>query len=92
MMVGRPEVVGGHFHVQKKIGEGSFGVIYQGFNDLNDRLVAIKFVCSTKGFLEYLCADVGTDKSGCPAVEGRVPDVQDAPWQAYLRAQEGFPV
>lgn len=44
MMVGRPDLVGGHFHVQKKIGEGSFGVIYQGFNDLNDRLVAIKFV------------------------------------------------
>lgn len=43
-MVGRPDIVGGHYHVQKKIGEGSFGVIYQGYNDINQRLVAIKFV------------------------------------------------
>ncbi|KAI8334223.1 kinase-like protein [Chlamydoabsidia padenii] len=36
-------VVGVHFKVGKKIGEGSFGVIYQGTNLLNNQPVAIKF-------------------------------------------------
>lgn len=43
-MAGRPDIIGGHYHVGKRIGEGSFGVIYQGFNDLNDSKVAMKFV------------------------------------------------
>ena len=29
-MQGRPDVIGGHYHVGKRIGEGSFGVIYLG--------------------------------------------------------------
>ncbi|KAI8052724.1 kinase-like domain-containing protein [Thamnidium elegans] len=36
-------VVGVHFKVGKKIGEGSFGIIYEGTNLLNNQQVAIKF-------------------------------------------------
>ncbi len=32
-----------HYRVGKKIGEGSFGVIFEGTNLLNNQLVAIKF-------------------------------------------------
>lgn len=37
-------VVGVHYRVGKKIGEGSFGVIFEGTNLLNNNQVAIKFV------------------------------------------------
>jgi casein kinase 1 len=37
-------VVGVHYRVGKKIGEGSFGVIFEGTNLLNSQQVAIKFV------------------------------------------------
>lgn len=37
-------VVCTHFRVGKKIGEGSFGVIFDGQNLLNGQKVAIKFV------------------------------------------------
>ncbi|KAJ5172234.1 Casein kinase I [Penicillium capsulatum] len=36
-------VVGVHYRVGKKIGEGSFGVIFEGTNLLNNQTVAIKF-------------------------------------------------
>ncbi|WBW70983.1 serine/threonine protein kinase (CK1 family) Cki2 [Schizosaccharomyces osmophilus] len=36
-------VVGVHYRVGRKIGEGSFGVIFDGMNLLNNQLVAIKF-------------------------------------------------
>ncbi|KAH8827062.1 CK1/CK1/CK1-G protein kinase [Flagelloscypha sp. PMI_526] len=36
-------IVGVHFRVGKKIGEGSFGVIFEGTNLLNSQTVAIKF-------------------------------------------------
>jgi hypothetical protein len=36
-------VVGVHYRVGKKIGEGSFGVIFEGTNLLNQQQVAIKF-------------------------------------------------
>ncbi|ODQ68662.1 kinase-like protein, partial [Nadsonia fulvescens var. elongata DSM 6958] len=36
-------VVGVHYRVGKKIGEGSFGVIFEGINLLNNQQVAIKF-------------------------------------------------
>lgn len=36
-------VVGVHYKVGKKIGEGSFGVIFEGTNLLNGQTVAIKF-------------------------------------------------
>jgi len=39
-------VVGVHFRVGKKIGEGSFGVIFEGTNLLNNQQIAIKFVSS----------------------------------------------
>jgi casein kinase 1 len=38
-------VVGVHYRVGKKIGEGSFGVVFEGINLLNNQQVAIKFVC-----------------------------------------------
>ncbi len=40
-------VVGVHYRVGKKIGEGSFGVIFEGTNLLNNQQVAIKFVRHT---------------------------------------------
>ncbi|KAI8638907.1 kinase-like domain-containing protein [Parasitella parasitica] len=36
-------IVGVHYQVGKKLGEGSFGVIYEGLNLSNNQLVAIKF-------------------------------------------------
>lgn len=40
---GQPTTVGSHYKVGRKIGEGSFGVIYEGVNLLNASQVAIKF-------------------------------------------------
>ncbi|KAI8878410.1 kinase-like protein [Backusella circina FSU 941] len=36
-------IVGVHYKVGKKLGEGSFGVLYEGLNLLNNQSVAIKF-------------------------------------------------
>jgi casein kinase 1 len=36
-------VVGNHFRVGKKIGEGSFGVVFEGVNLLTNQPIAIKF-------------------------------------------------
>lgn len=36
-------VVGVHYRVGKKIGEGSFGVLFEGTNLLNNQQIAIKF-------------------------------------------------
>jgi serine/threonine protein kinase len=44
-------VVGVHYRVGKKIGEGSFGVIFEGTNLLNNQQVAIKFVRSASTFI-----------------------------------------
>jgi serine/threonine protein kinase len=50
-------VVGVHYRVGKKIGEGSFGVIFEGTNLLNNQQVAIKFVrlplpqCSSTAYI-----------------------------------------
>ncbi|KAJ2161311.1 Palmitoylated plasma membrane-bound casein kinase [Coemansia sp. RSA 552] len=38
-----PNIVGVHYRVSKRIGEGSFGVIYEGTNLITNKLVAIKF-------------------------------------------------
>ena len=43
---GNSSIIGQHFRVGKKIGEGSFGVVFEGVNLLNGQLVAIKFVCT----------------------------------------------
>lgn len=48
-------VVGVHYRVGKKIGEGSFGVIFEGTNLLNNQQVAIKFVCTTQGISPHSC-------------------------------------
>lgn len=54
-------VVGVHYRVGKKIGEGSFGVIFEGTNLLNNQQVAIKFVRLRRRALESLVA-----LFGCP--------------------------
>ncbi|QYS94914.1 Protein kinase domain-containing protein [Trichoderma simmonsii] len=46
-------VVGVHYRVGKKIGEGSFGVIFEGTNLLNNQQVAIKFTSHSR--LVRLC-------------------------------------
>jgi casein kinase 1 len=51
-------VVGVHYRVGKKIGEGSFGVIFEGLNLLNSQQVAIKFVLPR----EDDRVDVGTEE------------------------------
>lgn len=48
-MNSQTSVVGVHYRVGRKIGEGSFGVIFDGMNLLNNQLIAIKFVCSLLG-------------------------------------------
>jgi serine/threonine protein kinase len=56
-------VVGVHYRVGKKIGEGSFGVIFEGTNLLNNQQVAIKFVCLSYLTRMPMCAEhrgVGT--------------------------------
>lgn len=56
-------VVGACYRVKKKIGEGSFGVIFEGFDVLNSQQVAIKFVTkNTKRILEaysYIFRNLG---------------------------------
>jgi len=60
-------VVGVHYRVGKKIGEGSFGVIFEGTNLLNNQQVAIKFVrqplCMHGDLVEVpcLCSVHGTE-------------------------------
>lgn len=39
-------VVGVHYRVGKKIGEGSFGMLFQGVNLINNQPIALKFVCN----------------------------------------------
>ncbi len=48
-------VVGVHYRVGKKIGEGSFGVIFEGTNLLNNQQVAIKFVSLPPRFAPGTC-------------------------------------
>ena len=54
-------VVGVHYRVGKKIGEGSFGVIFEGTNLLNNQQVAIKFVRVMQGAIR-LHADVSRNQ------------------------------
>jgi len=55
-------VVGVHYRVGKKIGEGSFGVIFEGTNLLNNNQVAIKFVSLERAniFQPLLMSSKGT--------------------------------
>ena len=54
-------VVGVHYRVGKKIGEGSFGVIFEGTNLLNNQQVAIKFVCILRGIkFWHVLTETGT--------------------------------
>ena len=77
-------VVGVHYRVGKKIGEGSFGVIFEGTNLLNNQQVAIKFVGveDTISPREML-SDTGTTEERCTTTTRRVSDIQDTrrlPW------------
>ncbi|KAG1443621.1 hypothetical protein G6F56_010607 [Rhizopus delemar] len=42
-------IVGKHYEIGKKLGEGSFGIIYQGLNLLTQQSVAIKFESKKSG-------------------------------------------
>lgn len=55
-------VVGVHYRVGKKIGEGSFGVIFEGTNLLNNQTVAIKFVRLVSAFnlSRHRLTEIGT--------------------------------
>ena len=54
-------VVGVHYRVGKKIGEGSFGVIFEGTNLLNNQQVAIKFVCILRDIeFWHVLIEIGT--------------------------------
>ena len=56
-------VVGVHYRVGKKIGEGSFGVIFEGTNLLNNQQVAIKFVCIPRDiYYWHVLTETGTTK------------------------------
>ena len=63
-------VVGVHYRVGKKIGEGSFGVIFEGTNLLNNQQVAIKFV----GFATFRTARkltmLGTEEERRASITG----------------------
>ncbi len=58
-------VVGVHYRVGKKIGEGSFGVIFEGTNLLNNQQVAIKFVGSRRVIASWFGLDL-TPHAGTP--------------------------
>ncbi|KAI9322110.1 kinase-like domain-containing protein [Dichotomocladium elegans] len=72
-------IVGVHFRVGRKIGEGSFGVIYEGTNLINGQQIAIKFE-SRKSEAPQLRDEYRTYKvlSGLPGIP-----------QAYFFGQEG---
>ena len=66
MATSSSNVVGVHYRVGKKIGEGSFGVIFEGTNLLNNQQVAIKFVCMRDIFnYRDLTQVLGTAKERC---------------------------
>ncbi len=73
-------VVGVHYRVGKKIGEGSFGVIFEGTNLLNSQTVAIKFE-PRKSDAPQLRDEYRTYKilAGCPGIP-----------QVYYFGQEGL--
>jgi serine/threonine protein kinase len=56
-------VVGVHYRVGKKIGEGSFGVIFEGMNLLNNQQVAIKFVCCAFSSLSRVSLDTNNSRN-----------------------------
>ena len=63
MATSSSNVVGVHYRVGKKIGEGSFGVIFEGTNLLNNQQVAIKFVCPlAHSTIEQHLTVLGTQK------------------------------
>ncbi|KAI5450711.1 Palmitoylated plasma membrane-bound casein kinase [Naganishia albida] len=77
---GSSNVVGVHYKVGKKIGEGSFGVIFEGTNLLNNQTVAIKFE-PRKSDAPQLRDEYRSYKilSGCPGIP-----------QVYYFGQEGL--
>ena len=74
------QVIGTHFRVGKKIGEGSFGVIFEGINLINNIQVAIKFE-PRKAEAPQLRDEYRTYKMlvGCPGIP-----------QVYYYGQEGL--
>jgi casein kinase 1 len=54
MVSSSSNVVGTHYHVWKKIGEGSFGVVFEGTDLSNNQEVAIKFVRQQPPHNQYM--------------------------------------
>ena len=71
-------VVGVHYRVGKKIGEGSFGVIFEGTNLLNNQQVAIKFVRLLVSDTNYADDWEGTPQERCTTTTRRVSNIQDS--------------
>ncbi len=84
-------VVGVHYRVGKKIGEGSFGVIFEGTNLLNNQQVAIKFVqiplhSKLGNTIVNVRLGIGTPKERCSPTARRVSYIQDSCWLSYVTA------
>ncbi|ONH70118.1 Casein kinase I 1 [Cyberlindnera fabianii] len=69
-------VIGIHYRVGKKIGEGSFGIIFEGVNLLNSQQVAIKFEPRPQLRDEYRAYRILSGSFGIP--------------RAYYFGQEGL--
>jgi serine/threonine protein kinase len=89
-------VVGVHYRVGKKIGEGSFGVIFEGTNLLNQQQVAIKFE-PRKSDAPQLRDEyrtykilVGCRKSNALFSQSYVHNNQDIELHSYDKSEDGL--
>ncbi|GJC98094.1 casein kinase i [Colletotrichum higginsianum] len=77
-------VVGVHYRVGKKIGEGSFGVIFEGTNLLNNQQIAIKFASlHNSRRMPYVVLAAFSSYALLTRIEAGIPNV-------YYFGQEGL--
>ena len=84
----KPQVVGIHYRVGPRIGEGSFGTIHAGRCTLTDRLVAIKFEPRTAASHHphaSLTPQLGDEWRSYRILEGASPGIP----KAYYYGAEG---
>jgi serine/threonine protein kinase len=77
-------VVGVHYRVGKKIGEGSFGVIFEGTNLLNNQQVAIKFVSRIPRPPRQVLGRCKSESLVSQATSNRLPRPPKGCWAASL--------